>query len=881
MTDIDPSATPVIAQYLRTKADHKDCLLFFRMGDFYELFFEDAETAAKELDIVLTKRGKYKDQDIPMCGVPVHNYAVYTERLVKKGFYIAVCEQTEDPAEAKKRGSKAVVKRDVVRILTPGTLTEDHMLDPASGNYLVALMRDDRKLCAFRYDMSTGKNAYTLIENPADFTNYVMTVRPAEILYGTREDITFLKEYAPDMLHTYQEILPDIPRSDFTEGLSGLEEKAAILLLSYLEKTQKNSKYLLLPTEFEPQDHKLAVDAATLKNLEIFQGSENSKKYSLLWVLDNMTTKGGARLLSERLSSPLVDQKALNQRYDAIDFFIENHNLTEKIRLVFKQLPDMARLLGRLQSGRGTPADLGGIRQAISLIHTMLYDVNIDNYQHMPDILQECFKALCKNIPCYHDISDALMDEPPVTLKFGGFVAPGFDALLDQYTKLKNNAQGFILSLEGKYREYTGINALKIKHNNVIGYHIDVPSLHADRMLKTEFEHVKFIHKQTLANAIRFTTEELMQLEKQIFEADANFNRQEIEIFDMLCEKVQEDIFDLAAFADGYAEIDLYASHAVLIQENDYTRPVLGQDKSLSIAKLRHPVIEKILKSQATKSFVPNDCHFLQHAQKKQTELWLLSGPNMGGKSTFLRQNALAILLAQAGFYVPASHYEAGIFDRLFSRVGASDNLAKGQSTFMTEMSEMAYILKYATSRSFVILDEVGRGTSTYDGLAVAYATVAYLISEINCLGIFATHYHELTDLTAQSKRVGHLQVTVSEYDNEIIFLHHVTQGAAKKSYGVHVAELAGMPPQVVKKAKEFLQKTDKNKAVPVPSETAAPLFSQAKTPHYIHDIEEMLQKADIQKMSPSGALDLLEKLKNALPPSEAISQKTKEKIVA
>lgn len=861
------TATPVIAQYLHIKAGHKNCLLLFRMGDFYELFFEDAEIAAKELDIVLTKRGKYQDQDIKMCGVPVHNYNHYVERLVKKGYAIAVCEQLENPSEAKKRGAKSVVHRDVVRIITAGTLTEDHLLDPSLGNYIVAFLRHDDKICVFRYDISTGKNFYSII-GTEEFSHIITRINPAEIIGHTADDSVFLKKNAPDYPHDILDhiITPTEELTEFTKDFADFEKQTFLLLYSYIVKTQKHSKPLLLPTIFENHQGRLQLDSATYKNLEIFETSDGSRKNTLFWVLDNMVTRAGARLLHERLIAPLMDRQALNERYDAIDFFIQNDIIAKKIREGFKQTADIARIIGRVQAGRGTPADLGNLKDSLTTVYTTLEQSHFEKCDTLPPLILGAYQILCRDFACYHALYHALAEHPPITLKFGGFIKAGYDAVLDEYLNLKDNAREIILGLENKYRTLTSIQALKIKHNNVIGYHIDVPSSHADKMLTEHYDDVSFIHKQTLAGHIRFTTTELMSLEKRIFEAEANFNARENELFQNLVAIVCKDALELSNFADSIAQMDLYASHASLATDYDYTRPILLDKKAFHLTKARHPVIEHILKNSNHKPFSPNDCQFL--APKKPTELWLVSGPNMGGKSTYLRQNALLIIMTQAGFYVPCASYRAGLFDRVFSRVGASDNLAKGHSTFMTEMSETALILKTATSRSFIILDELGRGTSTYDGLAIAFATTQYLISHIHCLTLFATHYHELTDLTTQSKHIGHLQVTVSEYKNEIIFLHHIIQGAAKKSYGIHVASLAGMPAAVVKMAQDFLNKTDKTGRITVPDNTPSPLFMPLMATHipaHFQEMEHILKNITIDHLTPIEAFAILSKLKESV----------------
>lgn len=858
-------ATPVMAQYLQVKSKHKDAIVFFRMGDFYELFFEDAVTAAGELDIVLTKRGKYQDKDIPMCGVPVHNYAIYTQKLIKRGYNIAICEQLEEPTEAKKRGSKSVVHRDVVRILTPGTLTEDHLLDPYSGNYLVSMAGDEQKICLFRYDMSTGKTAYSFITSPELLTDYCLKINPSEIIYSEIIHREWLNKYVADAPSSKQFI--NFNAKDRYPNFDDLTLKSVNLLLSYLQKTQKNEEFLFLDPVFANISQVLDMDASTVKNLEILKSTDGERQNSLIWVLDNMVTKGGTRLLTERLVHPITDKAILEERYLATEFFIHHPTLSETLRQNFKALPDMARILGRIRSMRGTPADLGNIYECLKIIYETFEQVELHNYDNVPSELVDAYQQINQDFMAYHELEEALCEAPPVTLKIGGFIREGYDGTLDEFARLRDNASEYIIALEQKYKNLTDITTLKIKHNNLIGYYIEIPASQSDKILGRNFEATTFIHKQTMAGALRFSSDELIMLEKKITEAQSSFNKRELEIFTKLSNLIIDDAVRLAEFADGFALFDLYASHAVFVRDYDYVKPELLNERGFSVKALRHPVIEKIHKVKSKRDFIPNDCHFLSHVSgKKNVHTWLLTGPNMGGKSTFLRQNALAIIMAQSGFYVSATSYKAGIFDAVFSRVGASDNLSKGQSTFMTEMLEVASILKRASFQSFVILDEIGRGTSTYDGLALAYNTVDYIVHHNNALTLCATHYHEMTALTMDSQKIGHLQVTLCEQEGEIIFLHQINRGAAKKSYGIHVAKLAGMPLEVIKNAESFLKNyTPPQEEKKISNDDGLFVKLPAEIPSYLVEIEDCLKTIDVTKITPIEALGFVDMLKKKI----------------
>jgi DNA mismatch repair protein MutS len=856
-------ATPVIAQYLNVKKNHQDCLLFFQMGDFYELFFDDAKTAASELDIVLTYRGRYNDADIPMCGVPVHNYATYTEKLVKKGYKIAVCEQTETPESAKQRGYKSIVNRQVVRILTAGTLTEEHLLDSKSNNYLCVVATGDTQFCCFFYDISTGIMQY--------FTDILSVLKPlihhkspSEIIYNDKNILNALCDI--QILKTFQEIhepyiLPSL--TVYSDSMDILEQEAISILSHYLKRTQCRDDILIQPPQRHTYSDFLQLDAAGQTNLEIFKTVQGNKKPTLFSTLDNCVTSAGSRLLSEYLNFPLTDINTLNHRYDAIDFFKSNNMLASDLLLILKKTSDLNRILGRMKTGRSTPADLGHIKNTLSVIYLEIPTLKFNTFNHIPSIIINAYNGLCDIIDCYHILISSLKDELPISLKMGDFIQTGYDALLDEYKTLKSDARQFILDLEQKYKNITGLAALKIKHNNVIGYHIDVSSNHLDKMLNGNFGDIKFIHKQTLANSVRFTTYELMTLEKKIAEASVCFDNREKEIFESLCYAVLSDIKPLLGVADSIASLDLYAAYGVCALENNYCRPELLPHKALKITDGRHSVIEYLLARQS-KNFTPNNVDFKTTANTP--EIWLVTGPNMGGKSTYLRQTALMIIMAQAGLFVPAQHYQGGIFDKIFSRVGASDNLAEGKSTFMTEMSETAIILNTATSRSFVILDELGRGTSTYDGLAIAYATLKFLSETIGAFALFATHYHELTQMISHHKRIGNLQASVTHYKDEIIFLHKIITGAAKKSYGIHVAELAGMPLEVIRTANEFLKTADKHKINKTENITDSPLFANSDDDEIIkietNPIIELIKNTDLNRLSPLEAFGLIEKIK-------------------
>ena len=861
-------ATPVIAQYLRVKADYKDCLLFFRMGDFYEMFFDDAVTAAGALDIVLTKRGKFQDEAIPMCGVPVHSYESYAEKLVRQGHRIAVCEQVESPEEAKKRGYKAVVNRQVTRVLTPGTVTEENLLNPRAGSYIVALYGENNRFCLFRYDVTSGRTAYTET-GAGEIDRTLARIRPAEVIFAgdaAKAAMQSIGEEYPAFpvpetgdAEQAEKLWPSAER----DALSPLTERTFLILAAYVKRTQGEDKPLFRPPLADAESAVLQLDARTVESLEIFKATDGDKKSALLTALDNAVTACGARLTRERLAAPSADRFEIENRLDNIDFFLNHLQLRLNIRDALKKTADAERIIGRVKLRRASPADLASLRETL-FAFAEVADFLTAYAETAPLHILSALNALSVAFRTTDYLQAALADAPPASLQFGGFIRPGFDAALDEYAALKNDARSVILAMETEFKNKTNVSALKIKHNNIIGYHIDVPSGHAGKLLNAADG--AFIHKQTLANSVRFTAVKLIEVEKKISEAEIRFTEREKQIFQTLVTVILEEETPLLLAVEAAALLDISTAQADLAEMKNYVRPVFCEEKRLRVKDGRHPVVENLLRKKEAKSFTPNDCLF---SPKKgvSPDLYLLTGPNMGGKSTYLRQNALMILMAQAGMFVPAESYEASLFDKIFSRVGASDNIARGQSTFMTEMSETARILKEATSASFVILDELGRGTATCDGLAIALATANYLVKEIRSLTLFATHYHELAGLTAHNPRIGVLQVKVSEFKNEIIFLHKVAPGAAGRSYGLHVAGIAGVPLPVLHEAKIWAERFDAGGFGKAADYSQTPLFEKTdqKTDFSAEDVkafQALLKDLVPERLSPLEAFTTLREIK-------------------
>lgn len=867
------AVTPMMAQYLEIKEGYPEALLFYRMGDFYELFFDDAVAAAGALDIALTKRGKHLGEDIPMCGVPFHAAEGYLLTLIRKGFRVAVCEQMENPAEAKKRGSKAVVRREVVRLVTPGTLTEDSLLEARRHNFLAAFA-DIRGEAALAWvDISTGELSVSgcdrLMLGPElarlSPSEVLVADDPAEIIEIVEESgasLTVLGASSFDSANGLER-LKELYQVGSLDGFGSFERQeiaAMSALVSYLEITQKGKLPLLRPPVREAREAAMQIDAATRKSLELTHSTSGGRAGSLLAEIDMTATAAGARLLERRLSAPSRDLDVIGKRLDAISWFMVRADICADVAEGLRQVHDLDRNLSRLSLDRGGPRDMTAIRDSIVS--------GMGLRDSLPEDLPDQLVAAAQSLRGLEDLADeldqALVAEPPLLARDGNFIASGFHEELDEFRQLRDEGRSVIAGLQTQYAERTGISSLKIKHNNVLGYFIETTATHADTMLQAPHSEF-FIHRQTTANQVRFTTVELNELETRILNAGGRVLEIEKQLFQSLRKHILDLAAQVSALARGLAELDLCSALALLARQKGWTRPEVDGTRDFDIQGGRHPVVETALRAQG-ESFVANDCDL------SGDPIWLLTGPNMAGKSTFLRQNAVIATLAQMGSFVPAQSARIGVVSQIFSRVGASDDLARGRSTFMVEMVETAAILNQADDRALVILDEIGRGTSTYDGLSIAWATLEHLHEVNRCRALFATHYHEMTALSSSLDGVDCATVSVREWEGEVIFLHEVRKGAADGSYGVQVAKLAGLPRKVVARAQvvlEMLEKGDRegNNArdrliEDLPLFSATPSATPAAEIAVASKAEERLKKVLPDELSPREALDLIYELK-------------------
>ena len=870
------SVTPMIAQFLKIKSEYPDALLFYRMGDFYELFFDDAIAAARALDISLTKRGKHLGEDIPMCGVPHHASENYLLTLIRKGFRVAVCEQLESPAEAKARGSKSVVNRGVVRLVTSGTLTEESLLSARENNYLsaFAILRDES---AFAWvDVSTGD--FHVQNCPRiSFGPMLAQLNPAEILISesnyenfleqTKEFGSTLTSLSPASFDSTSGIkrLCDLFKVNSIDGFGSFsrsEISALGAIIDYLEITQKGKLPALKIPIKENLENFVQIDSSTRRNLELTQTLSGSKNGSLLRVIDRTVTGPGARLLEKRLSSPSTCIKTITPRLDSIDVFKSNNMLRMEIQNTLKQTADMERAFLRISLDRGGPRDFLAIRDSLEKGQDLSKSlINLNS-----NLIEEAEKNLTGNEKIIALLKDVFSDSAPLLARDGGFIRSGFNVQLDDIKKLRDDGRQIISSMQAQFSSMTGIGSLKIKYNNVLGYFIETPATHAKKMLGEEFSNT-FIHRQTTANAVRFTTLELSEIETKILNAGGRALSLELEIFEQTKIKTLEFSENILLAAKALAEIDLAVALADIAVSENWCRPKLDTSRKFKIIEGRHPVVEAALQKEPSGVFIANNCD-LSAGSDGDKPIWLLTGPNMAGKSTFLRQNAIIALMAQIGSFVPAESAEIGIIDQLFSRVGASDDLARGRSTFMVEMVETAAILNQAGENALVILDEIGRGTATYDGLSIAWATLENLHNINKCRALFATHYHELTGLTVSLPGLMNATVSVREWEGDIIFLHEVRKGAADRSYGVQVAKLAGIPQTVINRATEVLEKLENNdqggKTQTLIDEL--PLFnispSNLVKPDTTSSVEMELKSIHPDELTPKDALSLIYKLK-------------------
>lgn len=868
-----PALTPMMQQYMIAKNEHPDCLVFYRMGDFYELFYDDAVKASKILDIALTKRGKTEGTAIPMCGVPFHAYEQYMGKLIRAGHKVAICEQTETAEQAKERGGyKALVKREVVRIITPGTVTEEALLEARENNYLAVLYQTSLAWA----DLSTGE---LCVQHITDANNAIAVLQPKEIILqqGEFNDLIFEGTLSEQPAARFQsengaqrvKQLFDVTHLDAFGDFTKTDLAALGALIDYIALTQKNDAIALQPPILHVEDDLLLIDGSTRRNLELTQTLQGQRAGSLMATIDRTVTNSGSRLLARHFNAPLAKAEAINKRLDAVAWTIDQSSTRNELRRLLERCPDIERALSRLTLGRGGPRDLAALRDG--LIQAREIQPLLQSDTTLIKIIQTNLNLTSALTDLVHDLQHALCDDLPLLCRDGGFVAPGYSTIIDELHGLQNDSKKIMAQLQAKYIAASGITTLKIKHNNILGFFIEVTPTVADKAFHTPdpkkgADSRLFIHRQSLATAARFTTAELAELDKKISEADARCLAAELDIFDALITRIQQNGTTIRTIADALAQLDVICGWGELAVAQNYTKPLIDNSLQFTIKQGRHPVVEAALKSTAT-AFMPNDSD-LTGSQR----LWLLTGPNMAGKSTFLRQNAIITFMAQIGSYVPAAEAQIGVVDRLYSRVGAADDLAQGKSTFMVEMVETAAIVHQATERSLVILDEIGRGTATFDGLSIAWSTLEYLHNINKCRGLFATHYHELTRLENSLNHMKCFTLAVREWKNDIIFLHEVIKGSANRSYGIHVAKLAGMPKNLLARAQTLLQELEKNSVSQTLDEKIVnmPLFSSVQNPVPMTGFAESpimmaLTEIDPDTLTPREALEFLFNLKNKL----------------
>src|SRR5437588_3825619 len=900
--EIAARVTPMMEQYLEIKAANPGLLLVYRMGDFYELFFEDAEIASRALGIMLTKRGKHQGVDIPMCGVPVERSDDYLHRLIAQGHRVAVCEQMEDPAAARARGNKSVVRRDVVRLVTPGTLTEDTLLDTKTNNYLVAVARarassgGDRIGLAW-IDISTSEFMVTECAG-GELAATLSRINPNEAivtdaLYGHPELGPLLREL-PAVTPLTRDVFDSataerrlcdyfaVATMDGLSAMSRLEATAAAAAVTYIDRTQVGKRPPLSPPSREAAGTTMAIDPATRANLELTRTLSGERRGSLLDAIDCTVTAAGSRLLAQRLAAPLTDNTEITRRLDAITAFVADSEARDHIRVTLRAAPDMSRALARLSVGRGGPRDLAGLRDGILAADQV--SARLSELENPPQQIAGIMQALARpSRELAREFERALAEHLPLIKRDGGFVRESYQPSLDEARNLRDASRLVVAAMQARYADETGVKGLKIRHNNVLGYFVEVTAQHGDRLMAPPLN-ATFIHRQTLAGQTRFTTAELGEIEAKIANAGDRALGLELEIFERLCALAMTASEALRTAAHAFAMLDVATALAKLAVDDNYVRPEVDTSLTFAIEGGRHPVVEQALKRDG-QPFIANACDLSPvpppypppqagEGRVGAGQIWLITGPNMAGKSTFLRQNALIALMAQIGSYVPASRARIGVIDRLFSRVGAADDLARGRSTFMVEMVETAVILNQASERSLVILDEIGRGTATFDGLSIAWAAIEHLHEANRCRTLFATHYHELTALSAKLTRMFNATVRVKEWQGDVVFLHEVLPGSADRSYGIQVAKLAGLPPPVIERAKSVLAKleaqdrgqtaralVDDLPLFAVPSRAAA----EPKERSEAEQLVEALRALHPDEMSPRDALEALYALKAKL----------------
>ena len=860
---LENKLTPMMEQYFMIKNDHKDCLLLYRMGDFYELFYEDALIAAPILGVVLTKRGKNENQDIPMCGIPHHSSSNYIKKLIDNGHKVAICDQLESPEEAKKRGAKSVVKREVVRIITPGTITEDNLLNQTTSNYLasIAISGDDISLAYA--DISTLEFSVVSLDT-AHLSPYLARINPSEILVQdsllSNKRAKEVTENFKDKLVTFADTFFDINKTtkklldnfslhskDSLRELNKLQISSCGSLIEYISITQKKERIILSFPRVKHDNEYMIIDRTAQSNLELLS-SKSEIDYSLFKVIDRTASSPGSRLLKRYLAFPSVKIDTIKGKLSLVKSFIENKNTQENISNILKSTPDIQRSLSKLAIGRGSPNDLYAIHQA--LINANLIADLLKNIQNSK--IEKLFHSLTCNKRVNLLLQESLIPRD-LYLNQNDFINHSYNNDLSKLYNFRANIKDLLETLKNEYKQKTGIHSLKIEYNNVIGYYIEITKSHLDKITSDEF-----IHKQTMLNCSRYVTEKLKDLENKILNINDEIAQLESRIFKEISDEIVSYHESLSQTAQSLAFIDVMCSFAIIATEKDYCEPEITSDLSFNIVEGRHPVVEYSLAKNKNEKFVSNDCNL-----SDKQNIWLITGPNMAGKSTFLRQNALIAILAHIGSYVPAKKAQIGIVDRIFSRIGSGDDLAQGHSTFLVEMIETAAILNQATERSLIILDEIGRGTSTYDGMAIAFSCLEHIHDKICARTLFSTHYHELIKLSEHLPTVCFYTVSVKEWENKIIFMHKVIQGIANKSYGINVAQLAGIPNSVIARSKEILLSLDKGS--PKTSNHTSHnlnLFDIPPSSKKEEKIVSEIKKIKIDELTAKQALDILYRLK-------------------
>ncbi len=849
--------TPVIQQYLDIKANNQDSLLFFRMGDFYELFFSDAEIASKELDIILTKRGQHMGKDIPMCGVPFHSAEGYIKKLLDNNMKVAICEQLETPKEAKKRGYKEIVKREVVRIITPGTKLEESFLVQKENNILMALFFFDNVWTSCWIDISTGLFKSTTTEESL-LLSMIGQISPNEIIAHEKNKELSVLKVAHSLKITWLETKNSFSNDELFDLLSPFFDPNHLKELNtsqlgsiglIVEYLQRNKNLFLEHYEMPEQielSNIMTIDPSTRKNLEINTSLDGEKNLSLLGVVDKTCCLLGSRLLKRRLNGPSTQTDQIVKWQEKISEFYNNRDITEEVRALIRKFPDTERALSRLIRLGPSPRDLYALKAGMNLFFLLKEKVEFLEKNNIS--LEKNIEGGLKKI--LNELESAIKEEPPLTIKEGGFIKETFNKELQKIKLVEKKATTDLLELQRKYSLETGIKSLKLKYNNVLGYFFEAPISYKDRLLEND----EFFHRQTTVNTIRIKSVILDQTEKTALNARNDALELEIKILEELHRKVLGETKGIIGLSKKVSSLDVYSTLGYIATTYNWCCPKLDNSKDFIIKDGRHSVVEKTILQKGLNSFVPNDC--LLSADQN---LWLITGPNMAGKSTFLRQNAHMIILAQIGSYVPAREAKIGIANKLFSRIGASDNISKGQSTFMVEMLETSNIIKNADSRSFVILDEIGRGTATFDGLAIAWAIIEKILRSNQSRTLFATHYHELTDIENKNTKVRNVSCEIKEWNNEIIYSYKVINGKSKGSLGIKVAELAGFPNDVILEANALLEKLQKGEVI----EKGSALGEEHSEKQKLLKVREVIDSIDLNTITPLEALNILDRLKN------------------